>query len=715
MTNIVTKKFQFGAGFGEIINEELAIQQMRSRNYLRNELVALDRATRGQYYSIVNADNTAQQRIEEISTEIHTLQAAIKMLRVGTKGKKSSIKVGPCAEKEQIDTLKKERKDLSPLAKAAREATKASSGEALAKLNTERKDKVNALRARAIAGYTHTFQDGRTTEVAPLYNLNADDIIAQHDTERSRAMKDKTELRFHGFKGEGRSSVRVHLPPCNDPEFKAGQEEIRALREKRKALPKLKQTAVAVQIAEKETELAAKFGRLSGRSVDEVFGGELNEFRISKVSQSTSNSETSHCPALAIQRDAQNPTVWDKTVPRCDRRRAMRMVAHIRIQSTEKGKPVFVSLPFVMHRPFPEGAQILSAAVNREKIGMKFRWNVEFTVKFSEVSQHTLNAETLDNTRTVAIDLGWAKDSLLEADGRIRVAGVRERLADGTENFYEFCLPASFTEYAKKLNDIQSIRDSKTVEAFAKIAALRETYDITDAALRELLDKAKASLTARAGKEPPTWHLRSAVWMLRNGKAEAQLELKDILEDWYERWNHLNDWLANGRDNQLAAKKDMYRRFAYRLAQSNSTLLLDADNFAKMAKKPAAETDKDTCANDVRFLAAPAMLRSALEACFCEAKDKRTLWTSLASSKTCSACGHVGETLGASRRFECAVCGHKDDREANATQNVLNEFLTKAGSFSADKKVAEKLAKKKLDEATELLVIAEANASAVSA
>ena len=172
---------------------------------------------------------------------------------------------------------------------------------------------------------------------------------------------------------------------------------------------------------------------------------------------------------------------------------------------------------------------------------MKFRWNVEFTVKFNEVSQDTLNPETLPPTYqvaqqlptplTVAVDLGWAKDSLPEADGRIRVAGVRERMADGVENFYERCLPASFTEYAKKLNDIQSIRDTKTVEAFAKIAAFRETYDITDVALRELMDKAKASLSARKGKEPPTWHLRSAVWMLRNSKAEAQLELKDILED----------------------------------------------------------------------------------------------------------------------------------------------------------------------------------------
>jgi len=708
MTNTVTKKFQFGAGFGEILNEAIAIQQMRSRNYLRNELVALDRATREQYYSIVNADNPSQVRISRIGTEIQTLQAAIKMLRVRRKQSESSrLVTRNCAEKDRIEALKKERRDLSPLAKAAREATKAVSGEALATLRVQRKSKVNALRTRAVAGYTHCFtaKSGEQVqiEVSALYNLNADEIIAQHDTERSRAMKDKTELRWYKFAGEGRSSVRVHLPPCTEPEFVAGQEAIRTLREKRRSLPKAKQAGVSTQIAEKKAELATKFGRLSGRSVEEVFGGELNEFRINAVN---------------LQRDAQNPTIWSKDTTRGDRRRAMRTVAHIRVQSTDKGKPIFISVPFVMHRPFPDGAQILSAAVNREKIGMKFRWNVEFTVKFNEVSQHTLNAETRLQADTVAIDLGWAKDSLPEPDGRVRVAGVRERDANGKENFYEFYLPSSFTEYAKKLNDIQSIRDSKTVEAFTKIAAFREVYDITDAGLSELLDKARHSFTLAQSKGlnlGNAWHLRSAVWMLRNSKADAQLELKDILEDWYERWNHLNEWLSNGRDNQLAAKKDLYRRFAYKLAQTNGTLLLDADNFAKMAKKPAPETDKGTCANDVRFLAAPAMLRSALVACFCEAKGKRTLWTSLASSKTCSHCEHVGETLGASREFLCAICGHKDDREANATQNVLNEFLTKPGSFSADKKVAERLYKKKAEETAELLVIAQANAMQVAA
>jgi transposase len=126
-------------------------------------------------------------------------------------------------------------------------------------------------------------------------------------------------------------------------------------------------------------------------------------------------------------------------------------------------------------------------------------------------------------------------------------------------------------------------------------------------------------------------------------------------------------------------------------------LLLDADNFAKMAKEKPAEHDEKPAKNDLRFLAAPAMLRSALEACFTEEKGKQILWTSMASSKTCSKCWSANEALGAQRTFTCATWGHTDDRESNATANIMGEFLRKPGMFSADKKVAERLAAKKAE------------------
>jgi len=273
------------------------------------------------------------------------------------------------------------------------------------------------------------------------------------------------------------------------------------------------------------------------------------------------------------------------------------------------------------------------------------------------------------------------------------------------------------------LDDIQAIRDKHTNECFARIAEFRETNVIEDEALRTLLDKAEQSNKQSQSKGlnlGNVWHLRASTWMLRKQSRSADLEsrnfvvtslLQGILEHWYERWNHLNEWLANGRDNQLAAKKDMYRRFAYQLAQRNDTLLLDADNFAKLAKEKAPEHDEKPAKGDVRFLAAPAMLRSALEAAFHESKGKRVLWASIASSKTCSKCWELNETLGAARTFVCPACGHTADREANAVANIMGEFERKPGTFSGDKKTAERLASKKAEEAAEIAKSAAAQAS----
>jgi hypothetical protein len=732
------KKFQFGAGFGDIVNEELAIQQMRARNFLRNELVALDHATREQYYAIVNVDNPAQARIDAAYVEMEELRDELLMLRVPPamlpelharatelrKAKQATMELPKPARKAALEvhkksvaaltkaiaassavseamvadkkaifklriaTLKKGIADDKPIAKAKRESNKATSGEALFKMNRDHNEAIKSLRNRAIAGYTHThiLKSGEVVSIVvpPLYYENADEMTDQHMTERSRAMKDRTELRFHTFIGEGRSFARVHshrdLTEGKAERFEVLQAAINRLKEQRReAKSKEAKQSLLEQITAREMQRDISVPKTIGQSVEEIMAGDSTLFYID---------------AIELQRDAQNPTIWDKTIDRAERRRRMRTVAHVRIQSDEKGHPIWFTTPIVLHRPFPQGARVLSAAVNREKIGMKFRWNVEFTVKYQEQGVDT-------NKGIVAIDLGWAKDSIPGPDGRIRVAGVREG-----EKFYEFCLSSSFTEYAKKLENIHAIRDKHTNECFERIAEYRQSNEIADEALRTLLDKAKASLAARKGGVPPVWHLRTATWMLRKGDMNASDGLKDILEAWYERWNHLNEWLSNWRDNQLAAKKDKYRRFAYQLAQRNDTLLLDADNFAKLAKEKPAEHDEKPAKNEVRFLAAPATLRSALEAAFDESKGKRVLWASIASSKTCSVCWERNEELGAARTFVCPACGHTADREANACANIMGEFERKPGTFSADKKVAERLASKKAEEAKELVAAA---------
>ena len=708
MKDTVAKKYQFGGGFGIVGNEQLAIDQMRSRNALWNELVALDKVTRSEYNAIVNQDNPAHDRIQAITVEIEHLRDCLLMLRLPLAYKaafserltalralprpeakkvkaaldkdikkfkaeaEDSVQKAAAETKHTIDTLKKERGDLRPVAKSTAAANKEKFSTEITAFNDKRRIAVNALRIRARSGYT----DDRGHTYVSLSDRNTDDVIGYFSTARDKAMKEKATLQFHAFRGVGRTFTRYKVRSTKKhkdildkykPELKTLKEQRRAAKDK-----EIKQQ-LSDNIKVFETKLQYELrDRCDGLTESEVFT-ENTLFWLDPVD---------------LKRDTQNPTVWDKTVPRGERRRKMRTTAHVSI-----GGGQFVSVPVVLHRPFPVDCVIKEAGVNRKKIGNHFRWSVDFTVKYAE--------KPTAKTGVVAIDLGWSKDSLQDADGRIRVAGVRTRKTDGTETFEEIALPSMFYSSIKKYDDIQSVRDSKTVECFETIAKF--PTDEIPLSVREIITEAEKSAQSRKalGKQPPVHHLRKAMWTLR--KSGEVCAFAGVLECWYERWNHLNEWLSNGRDNLLAFKKDFYRRTAYRLASNNQTLVMDADNLAKMAKKKDAEAlqskvGRGTVKPEIRQIAAPSMLRDSLEQKF----EQSLYATALYSSRTCSKCGHVNEALGAGRTFVCVGCGHTDDRESNATANVIKSFVNNPARFSAKRKVAEVLVEKKEQEAIEI-------------
>jgi len=80
----------------------------------------------------------------------------------------------------------------------------------------------------------------------------------------------------------------------------------------------------------------------------------------------------------------------------------------------------------------------------------------------------------------------------------MQLAGKRRSVV-----FTRFDLPLDVGPFTRTDvgSGIHSIRDKHTNEAFEKIAAFRAMYEIKDETLRNLLDKAKASLTARKGKQ----------------------------------------------------------------------------------------------------------------------------------------------------------------------------------------------------------------------
>ena len=56
--------------------------------------------------------------------------------------------------------------------------------------------------------------------------------------------------------------------------------------------------------------------------------------------------------------DPVSPDAYDPSKPRGIRRRAQRTILHMRVQSTDKGRPIWAEWPLILHRPIPPGARI---------------------------------------------------------------------------------------------------------------------------------------------------------------------------------------------------------------------------------------------------------------------------------------------------------------------------------------------------------------------
>ena len=93
------------------------------------------------------------------------------------------------------------------------------------------------------------------------------------------------------------------------------------------------------------------------------------------------------------------------------RKKASVTRCHIRVGSADKGKPIFVTLPMVYHRPLPMDGKINAINVKRHYIDHKPIYECLITVTYA------IESPTINPNSCVAVDLGWrmTKDGLRAA------------------------------------------------------------------------------------------------------------------------------------------------------------------------------------------------------------------------------------------------------------------------------------------------------------
>jgi len=276
-----------------------------------------------------------------------------------------------------------------------------------------------------------------------------------------------------------------------------------------------------------------------------------------------------------------------------------------------------IAWPIKLHRPFPEGALVKQVAVQRTRVGHRFRWEALVTIAY-ECERFDARAEGV-----VGVDLGWRSDGEL---------GMRVATHHGTD-------------------DDEGVLHIGTHLKFEYSDAVRGTRDL-------VFDEAKeyvASAGVPGGEHARLWRDKERMRRLaRQGELGAAM--------WNERDKHLEDIECGVRERAIGRRRDAYRVYADKLAKRYRYVVLEdmpMEDWVGEAPTSGLERRRSTAA--LYLLQMTLAQRFGLD---------RTDWApSRNTSRTCSACGHVrSETVGPQAHWTCAGCDVNHHQDENAAK-----------------------------------------------
>lgn len=320
----------------------------------------------------------------------------------------------------------------------------------------------------------------------------------------------------------------------------------------------------------------------------------------------------------------------------------------MRVDSDEKGKPIWASWHMDMHRLLPPTAIVKRAAVHVRKIAHKTEWSLTVTVDH-------VRTPLEENARTVAIDIGWRV-----VPGGIRVAGWK----DSSGHTGEIKLDAKTLALLKRPADLRSERDH-----YFGMAKLR---------LKNFLGKFL---------DVPEWLRKETETLDRWGSADRLVRLfvlwderrfdKDFaawneLMAWYWRDRHIALSEASIRLTALRRRKSFYRETAAWFAETYGTIVLEQFDLRAVAKRPAVEAEAENeTARSNRQLVAVSEFRAAVVNAASSRGRTVLAFPARNTTRECPSCGRVEARDAAASTVLSCVCGAVWDQDVDGAPDIL--------------------------------------------
>lgn len=331
------------------------------------------------------------------------------------------------------------------------------------------------------------------------------------------------------------------------------------------------------------------------------------------------------------------------------RKKASVTQCHIRVGSADKGKPIFVTLPMVYHRPLPMDGKINAINVKRHYIDHKPIYECLITVTYA------IEAPSVNPSSCVAVDLGW----------RMTKDGLRAAYATDKDNKTMECIVAQ-----RQLNEFDTIRG---------LSSTRQKH------FNDCIHVIKAWI---ANKNLPDWLIDAVAYIdkwksythifelynafLQHEKSGNQ-EIVSYLEAYIERENHLRIWQSNLQDQVIAKRNYEYQNFAAKLANMYDVLVLEKLSITDIVKhqKAIIGSQQSTALDRNRTIVAPYVLKTILINAFTSRGKQFVEVNASYSTKVCHHCGALEEVHQSSIMHTCTQCHTVWDQDYNACLNLL--------------------------------------------
>ena len=319
---------------------------------------------------------------------------------------------------------------------------------------------------------------------------------------------------------------------------------------------------------------------------------------------------------------------------------------------------VYANFDLVMHRPIPEGAQINNAKLMRRRVGDKFKYTVNFSVRVPDAKPAPVRSGA------IGVDIGFR---YLPDEDTIRAAMI-----GGTAQafpFEEVALPKAYVDRIDYIETLQSKLDDnaaklgKAIKPLLKAGAVLPDDHPRYRFVRSIA-VAPANVTMSFEKA-----YKLGAWLKHEPDALPSAVVEPVM-DWWDRNSRRYREMHHLRKKTLGWRKERYRILAARLVSHGLPIGVEEIDLRQFAETKDADNKLSNTARGQRFLVSNSELIGAIK----NAAEREGIpflrVSARNTSKTCSACGDVNGALKAELEWSCPSCGVVHDRDQNAAVNI---------------------------------------------